>query len=72
MQYVWLAGTEEEINQTVQAFKDMGFAFEQSEIQKCTILSHKTPFSCLLHWFVTPSTPMPQPRPWDAVLGGKN
>ena len=73
MQYIWLAGTKEEIEKTIQAFKVSGFTFEQGELQKCHFLSHKTPHSCLLHWFVTPSIDsVPQPKAWDAVLGGKN
>lgn len=74
MRYGWIAGTKEEIAEAIQALRASGFTFTQGDVLEFYSLSHKTPYGCLLHNFCVPPIPVistPQPKPWDAVLGGK-
>jgi hypothetical protein len=72
MKYIWLSGSEEEIEELKEAFRANGFSFSQGEHFEIS----NSPFgpgrfSSSLKDFQAPATPTPQPRPWDAVLGGK-
>lgn len=71
--YISIFGKEEELVATMQALKDNGFMFtlgERTEFSKSPC-NESTPFGYLLHDFRPPAVATPQPRPWDAVLGGK-
>jgi len=72
MQSIWLAGTQAEIAEIVEALSANGFAFTYEDPWEIK----STPFgagrySCTLYNFRPPAKSAPQPRPWDAVLGGK-
>jgi hypothetical protein len=72
--YMRIFGKEEELAATMQALRDNGFTFtpgERIELSKSPC-NETTPFAYQLHDFCPPAVPTPQPRPWDAVLGGKN
>ena len=72
MEYIWLSGTKEEIEAVKEAFKANGFTFRQGDSFEHTN-SPLGPgcYSSALRDFQAPAVPTPQPRPWDAVLGGK-
>jgi len=72
MKYIWLSGSLEEIEEMKEAFKANGFKFNQGDSFEIT----NSPFgpgrySSALRDFQAPVVPTPQPRLWDAVLGGK-
>ena len=73
MQYIWLSGSEEEIEELKEAFKANGFSFSQGahfEISNSPFGPGR--YSSALKDFRPPAVATPQPRPWDAVLGGAN
>jgi hypothetical protein len=73
MRYVWVQGTREEIEETIHDLRANGFSFQQGEAYELKSPCHwNAPLSCSLRDFCAPSIPSPQPRPWDAVLGGSN
>lgn len=72
MEYMWLAGKKKEVKEAIEALRAAGFSFELANFEKIS----NSPFgsdrySYTLKNFRPPliSQP-PQPRPWDAVLGG--
>ena len=68
--YVKLFGTEPELLAATKAFKDSGFEFAG-----CEVRDEAENISAILFEFQLPKLPTTstaQPRPWDAVLGGKN
>jgi hypothetical protein len=72
--YMRIFGREEELVATMQALRDNGFTFtpgERIELSKSPC-NETTPLAYHLHDFRPPAVPTPQPRPWDAVLGGSN
>lgn len=72
--YMRIFGKEEELAATMKGLRDNGFTFtsgERIELSKSPC-NETTPFAYSLHDFRVPAVPTPQPRPWDAVLGGKN
>ena len=72
MEYIWLSGTKEELEKMKEAFRANGFTFSQgSEIELGEAVGPDR-YSSALKNFQAPAVPTPQPRPWDAVLGGEN
>ena len=72
MEYMWLAGSKKEVKEAVEALRVNGFTFELTDFAEIK----NSPFggdrySYTLRNFRPPAKPTPQPRPWDAVLGGK-
>ncbi|MEG3900186.1 MULTISPECIES: hypothetical protein [unclassified Microcoleus] len=73
MEYMWLAGRKKEVKKLVKALRDGGFTFETAycaEISNSPFGSNR--YSYTLKNFRPPAVPTPQPRPWDAVMGGIN
>jgi hypothetical protein len=70
----WMAGTKEEIEDSVQALRANGFTFHQGNFHEFKFSAEATgiPYYCPLNNLRPPAVPTPQPRPWDAVLGGFN
>lgn len=71
MEYIWLSGTLEEIEAMKEAFRANGFTFTQGSELKLSEIIGPNRYSSALKNFQAPAVPTPQPRPWDAVLGGK-
>ncbi|MEG5038896.1 MULTISPECIES: hypothetical protein [unclassified Microcoleus] len=72
MEYMWIAGNKKEVNKLVEALRANGFTFElthYAEISNSPFGSNR--YSYTLKNFRPPAVATPQPRPWDAVLGGK-
>ena len=72
MEYIWLSGTKEELEKMKEAFRANGFTFSQGSEIKLGEVVGPNRYSSALRNFQAPAVPTPQPRPWDAVLGGKN
>ena len=73
MEYMWLAGSKKEVKKLVKALRANGFTFELAHFVEIS----NSPFgrnrcSYTLENFRPPVVATPQPRPYDAVLGGKN
>jgi hypothetical protein len=72
MQYMWLAGSKKEVEEVVKALKANGFTFELADFAKISnSFFGVNRRSYTLKNFRPPAIATPQPRPWDAVLGGK-
>ena len=71
MEYIWLSGTKEEIEAMKEAFRANGFTFTQGSELKLGEIIGPNRYSSALKNFQAPAVATPQPRPWDAVLGGK-
>ncbi|MEG4252916.1 hypothetical protein [Microcoleus sp. Pol10D4] len=72
MEYMWIAGNKKEVKKLVAALRANGFTFELSyytEISNSPFERNRCSYT--LKNFRPPAVPTPQPRPWDAVLGGK-
>jgi len=72
MEYMWLAGNKKEVKEAIEALRANGFTFELTHYAEIS----NSPFgvdrySYTLKNFRPPAVATPQPRPWDAVLGGK-
>ena len=72
MQYMWLAGNKKEVKEAIEALRSNGFTFETAHYAEIS----NSPFggnrcSYTLENFRPPAVATPQPRPCDAVLGGK-
>ena len=72
MEYMWLAGNKKEVKEAIEALRANGFTFELTNYAEIS----NSPFgvdrySYTLKNFRPPAKPTPQPRPYDAVLGGK-
>ncbi len=73
MEYMCLAGARKEVEEAVESLRANGFSFVQDSIEVISNSPFGTDrYSCTLRYFRPPAVPTPQPRPWDAVLGGKN
>lgn len=72
MEYMWLAGNKKEVKKAIEALRANGFTFElthYAEISNSPFGGNR--YSYTLKNFRPPAVATPQPRPWDAVLGGK-
>ncbi|MEG4252926.1 hypothetical protein [Microcoleus sp. Pol10D4] len=72
MEYMWIAGNKKEVKKLVEALRANGFTFElahYAEISNSPFGGNR--YSYTLKNFRPPAVPTPQPRAWDAVLGGK-
>jgi len=72
MEYMWLAGSKKEVKEAIEALRANGFTFElthYAEIKNSPFGGDR--YSYTLKNFRPPAVATPQPRPWDAVLGGK-
>jgi len=72
MEYIWLSGTNEEIEEMKEAFRANGFTFSQGSFIKLGDAVGSGKYSSALKNFRPPTVATPQPRRWDAVLGGSN
>ena len=72
MEYIWLSGTKEEIAEREEAVRANGFTFSQGSFIELGEAIGLGRYSSALKDFRPPAVPTPQPRPWDAVLGGSN
>jgi hypothetical protein len=73
MEYMWLSGRKKELKKTIKALRANGFTFELTHFAEIS----NSPFggnrcSYTLTNFCPPAAASPQPRPWDAVLGGRS
>ncbi|MEG4397236.1 hypothetical protein [Microcoleus sp. BROC3] len=71
MEYMWLAGNKKEVKEAIEALRANGFTFEPAYYSEIS----NSPFgrgrcSYTLKNFRPPVVAPPQPRPWDAVMGG--
>ncbi|MEG4842854.1 hypothetical protein [Microcoleus sp. B9-D4] len=72
MQYMWLAGSRQEVEEAIEALLANGFTFKQDDFEVIKNSPYGADrYSYTLLNFRPPAVPTPQPRPWDAVLGGK-
>jgi hypothetical protein len=72
MEYMWLAGNKKEVKEAIKALRECGFTFDlthYAEISNSPFGASR--YSYTLRNFRPPAVATPQPRPWDAVLGGK-
>lgn len=72
MEYMWLSGNKKEVKEAIEALRANGFTFQAAHFAEIS----NSPFgkgrvSCTLENFRPPAVATSQPRPWDAVLGGK-
>lgn len=72
MEYMWISGNKKEAKKLIEALRANGFTFDLTHFAEIT----NSPFggnrySYTLRNFLPPAVATPQPRPWDAVLGGK-
>jgi hypothetical protein len=73
MEYMWLAGRKKEVKKTIKALRANGFTFElrhYAETSNSSFGGNRCSYT--LTNFCPPATAAPQPRPWDAVLGGRS
>jgi hypothetical protein len=71
MEYIWLSGTKEEIEEMKEALRANGFTFSQGSFIKSGDAVGPGKYSSALKNFCPTTVATPQPRPWDAVLGGR-
>ena len=72
MEYMWISGNKKEVKKLVEALRANGFTFDlayYAEISNSPFGRNRCSYT--LENFRPPVVPTPQPRPWDAVLGGK-
>jgi len=72
MKHLWIQGTLSEIDEIADSLRANGFDFKKGEPHELkSSWCASAPFTCPLYDFKPPAIATPQPRPWDAVLGGK-
>jgi len=72
MEYIWLSGTKEEIEEMKEAFRANGFTFSQGSFIKLGDLVGFGRYFSALKNFRFPTVTTSQPCPFDAVLGRNN
>lgn len=72
MEYMWLAGNKKEVKRSVEALRAAGFTFDLADLAEISNSPYgRDRYSYTLKNFRPPAVATPQPRPWDAVLGGR-